>query len=102
MMAAAALKLTAPDLIELNIADEIIPEPVGGAHTQPEEAAGLIKDCLLRHLLELKNMDARRFDEPPVRQVPRHGYFQGRPRSALDTAPRPVRCCIRFVNCRPF
>lgn len=54
--AAAALKLTAPDLIELNIADEIIPEPPGGAHTDPEETTRQVKDCILRHLLDLKKM----------------------------------------------
>ena len=40
--AAAALKLTAPDLLAVGIIDEIVPEPVGGAHTDPAAAARLV------------------------------------------------------------
>jgi acetyl-CoA carboxylase carboxyl transferase subunit alpha len=40
--AAEALKLTAPDLLKLGVIDEIVPEPVGGAHTNPERAATLL------------------------------------------------------------
>src|SRR5919106_6269074 len=40
--AAEALKLTAPDLLQLGIIDEIVAEPVGGAHTNPERAATLL------------------------------------------------------------
>lgn len=48
--AAAALKITAPDLKELGILDEIVPEPVGGAHSDPLGAASLLKDALLKNL----------------------------------------------------
>src|SRR5258705_8726328 len=37
--AAEALRLTAPDLLELQVIDEVIPEPIGGAHRDPEETA---------------------------------------------------------------
>lgn len=40
--AAEALKLTAPDLLKLGVIDEIVQEPVGGAHTNPERAAELL------------------------------------------------------------
>jgi acetyl-CoA carboxylase carboxyl transferase subunit alpha len=50
--AAAALKLTAPDLLDAGLIDEIVPEPVGGAHTNPAAAAtivdGAIRDALQR------------------------------------------------------
>lgn len=50
--AAKALKLTAVDLMELNVIDGIIPEPKGGAHRNPKEAAALLKkqvnECLQR------------------------------------------------------
>ena len=39
--AATALKITAPDLLGLGIIDEIVNEPVGGAHTDPAQAAAL-------------------------------------------------------------
>jgi acetyl-CoA carboxylase carboxyl transferase subunit alpha len=50
-LAAAALRLTAPDLIELGIVDGAIPEPDGGAHENPDAAAETVRD-ILRHALE--------------------------------------------------
>ena len=55
--AAAALKLTAPDLKDLGIVDEIIPEPVGGAHSDPDGAAEALHGALVRHVDELGDMD---------------------------------------------
>src|SRR5438067_9513417 len=51
--AAEALKLTAPDLLRAGIVDEIIPEPVGGAHTDPAAAARNLDDVLSRTLEEV-------------------------------------------------
>lgn len=51
--AAAALKLTAPDLLALGVIDEIIPEPPGGAHSDPDGAAAALAEALPRHLGEL-------------------------------------------------
>jgi acetyl-CoA carboxylase carboxyl transferase subunit alpha len=51
--ASEALKLTAQDLYEFNVADEIIPEPIGGAHRNYKEAASLIAGILKKHLTEL-------------------------------------------------
>jgi acetyl-CoA carboxylase carboxyl transferase subunit alpha len=48
--AAAALKITAPDLFKLGIIDEIVPEPVGGAHTDPAQAAAMLDTSLDRAL----------------------------------------------------
>ncbi len=53
-IAAQALRITAPDLKELEIIDEIIPEPDGGAHLDHEAAAALVDEVLLRHFNELK------------------------------------------------
>jgi len=55
--AAEALKLTAADLLELGVIDEIIPEPAGGAHTRPEETARAVGEALERHLGELTGTD---------------------------------------------
>jgi acetyl-CoA carboxylase carboxyl transferase subunit alpha len=52
--AADALKLTAPDLLRLGLIDEIVPEPVGGAHTNPAQAAIMLDDALDRALGEVK------------------------------------------------
>ncbi len=55
--ASAALKITAPDLLALEIIDEIINEPVGGAHTDPAQAAALVDVVLSRALAEVSAMD---------------------------------------------
>jgi acetyl-CoA carboxylase carboxyl transferase subunit alpha len=59
--AAAALKITAPDLLKAGIIDEIVPEPVGGAHTDPGAAAICINGVLERVLAEVSALgkDAR-------------------------------------------
>src|SRR5438876_933476 len=51
--AAAALKITAPDLLKAAIIDEVVPEPIGGAHTDPAAAARLIDRALERVLAEV-------------------------------------------------
>ncbi len=52
--AAAALKLTAPDLYKLGVIDEVVREPEGGAHDEWDRAAALLKEALERHLVELR------------------------------------------------
>ena len=55
--AAEALKLTAPDLVSLGIIDEIVKEPVGGAHTDAVEATRLLDIALSRALAETSALD---------------------------------------------
>ena len=55
--AAEALKLTAPDLLGLGIVDEIVAEPVGGAHTDPAQAAAMLDTALDRALGAIKPFD---------------------------------------------
>jgi acetyl-CoA carboxylase carboxyl transferase subunit alpha len=55
--AAEALKLTAPDLLRQGIIDRIVPEPLGGAHRNPQQAADIVRDVLsgeLRKLVKIK------------------------------------------------
>ena len=54
--AAAALRITAPDLFELRVIDEIVPEPPGGAHTDHAGAAKVLQESLNRHLEELRKL----------------------------------------------
>ena len=56
--AAEALKITAPDLLGLGIIDEIVREPVGGAHQDHDEAAALVDEAIERHLAQLRAMGA--------------------------------------------
>ncbi|MFH1312842.1 MAG: acetyl-CoA carboxylase carboxyltransferase subunit alpha [Candidatus Eisenbacteria bacterium] len=48
--AAEALRLTAPDLLQLGVVDGIVPEPVGGAHRDPRNAADALKRCISENL----------------------------------------------------
>ena len=54
--AANALKITAPDLVEHHIVDEIIPEPLGGAHADHDTTAKSVHDVLLKHVDELRRL----------------------------------------------
>lgn len=51
--AARALRLTAPHLLHLGVVDEVIPEPPGGAHLEPEMTMCALKEAVRRHLREL-------------------------------------------------
>jgi acetyl-CoA carboxylase carboxyl transferase subunit alpha len=51
--AAEAMKLTARDLYQLKLIDEVIPEPLGGAHRNHEETAAAVKAAVVKHLREL-------------------------------------------------
>ncbi len=54
--AAEVLRLTSRDLHRLGVVDEVIPEPPGGAHRNPEEAIQRVKEAVLRHLADLQNL----------------------------------------------
>ncbi len=63
-VAAEALKLTASDINKLgNVIDNVIPEPTGGAHNNPAEAAALVKKALKAHLDELKQLSGEELVE---------------------------------------
>jgi acetyl-CoA carboxylase carboxyl transferase subunit alpha len=58
--AAEALKLNAANLKELAVVDDVIPEPFGGAHTDPAAAAAAHKKALIHHLGELAKLDTEK------------------------------------------
>ncbi len=55
--AAAAMRITPPDLKDLDIVDDIIPEPLGGAHRNPAEAASQLEHYVTRTLRTLQQLD---------------------------------------------
>ncbi|MCK9572444.1 MAG: acetyl-CoA carboxylase carboxyltransferase subunit alpha [Candidatus Omnitrophica bacterium] len=55
--AAEVLKLTGPDLLKMGIIDEVIPEPLGGAHRDPAKQAQSIKETVLRNFKTLEALD---------------------------------------------
>ena len=66
--AAEALRLTAPDLLHFGIVDEIVPEPIGGAHTDHDAATKLVDEVLERTLRDMSAMTnetrlERRYDK---------------------------------------
>jgi acetyl-CoA carboxylase carboxyl transferase subunit alpha len=54
--AAEALKLTADDLLRFKLIDEVIPEPLGGAHLDPDAAGEALREALVRHVNELRKV----------------------------------------------
>jgi acetyl-CoA carboxylase carboxyl transferase subunit alpha len=73
--AAAALKITAPDLKELGIIDEIVPEPDGGAHTDHEAAARILEEVLDRELVVLSNQPVKDLLSARYEKFRRMGQF---------------------------
>jgi acetyl-CoA carboxylase carboxyl transferase subunit alpha len=73
--AAEALKITAPDLKELGIADEVLPEPIGGAHNHPLEAAETLKTAILRNLAELDQLTSQQRRELRYQKFRSIGVF---------------------------
>lgn len=73
--AAEAMKITAADLLEMEVIEEIVPEPRGGAHHDYEVAAAAIKDAVWRHLQELSVMDSAELKEDRYRKFRKIGEF---------------------------
>jgi acetyl-CoA carboxylase carboxyl transferase subunit alpha len=73
--AAAALKITAKDLLELKLVDEIVPEPLGGAHTDAAETAANLKAHLLKHLEEILALPVAERLKRRYEKFRAHGHF---------------------------
>ena len=54
--AAELLKITAQDLFQMKIVDEVVEEPIGGAHRDPRRAAELLKEAIVRNFAEITNV----------------------------------------------
>jgi acetyl-CoA carboxylase carboxyl transferase subunit alpha len=73
--AAAALKLTAPDLLQLGLIDGIIPEPPEGAHTDPDAAAAALRDTLRGALEQLETLSPEELVEQRYSKFRQMGNF---------------------------
>ncbi|HLJ93682.1 MAG TPA: acetyl-CoA carboxylase carboxyltransferase subunit alpha [Gemmataceae bacterium] len=74
-LAAQALRLTSKDLARLGVIDDVIPEPLGGAHRDHREMANTLKTYLLRYLRELRNVPTDDLLEQRYQKFRRIGVF---------------------------
>ena len=74
--AAEALRLSAPDLLELGIVDELLPEPEGGAHRDWDAAALTVREAVLRHIDELSGFSPEELVEKRIEKYGRMGVFE--------------------------
>jgi len=73
--AAEALKVTSEDVMELGIIDQIIPEPAGGAHNDPEKTAESLKTEILKSFSELEKLSTEQLIEQRIKKYRIMGVF---------------------------
>ncbi len=73
---AAALRITSADALELGVVDEVIKEPLGGAHRSPEAAAQSVKSAILRHLEELEKIPIQKLVDARYKKFRSMGVFE--------------------------
>jgi len=74
--AAAALRVDADDLEKLGAVDEVIPEPLGGAHNDPAQAAAALKYSIQRHLNDLRALTTERLLETRYERLRHIGTYE--------------------------
>ncbi|MFK5921597.1 MAG: acetyl-CoA carboxylase carboxyltransferase subunit alpha [Verrucomicrobiota bacterium] len=75
--AAKAMKLTSHDLKEMGVIDEIIPEPLGGAHHDHIAVGRSVKMALSKHLTELRELDSDELMQQRYEKFRKFGEFRG-------------------------
>ncbi|RZS93224.1 acetyl-CoA carboxylase carboxyltransferase subunit alpha [Aquimarina brevivitae] len=75
--AAEALKLTAKDMKKQKLIDEIVKEPLGGAHTDREKAFAIVRDRIFENFQELKNLSPEELVESRMEKYSNMGVFKG-------------------------
>lgn len=81
---ASALKLTAFDCKELGVIDTVVPEPEGGAHADPDEAARLLRNSILRELLEIQKVPRGKLIKDRYKKLRSMGEYTSHFRSAIS------------------
>ncbi len=74
--AAEAMKVTAPDLLKFGIIDEIIKEPEGGAHVDPDLAAKFVKEAILKHLTQLIKIPSNKLLQKRLEKFSKMGAWK--------------------------
>jgi acetyl-CoA carboxylase carboxyl transferase subunit alpha len=83
--AAEALKLTADDMLRFGLIDDIIREPVGGAHSEPEQMAKILKKHIKKAIAELQMMNAEERIDARIKKYSKMGEFE------IKTEPQPEK-----------
>lgn len=103
--ATEALKITASDLTKAptKIMDDVVPEPLGGAHTDPMASFPLIKDAILKHYNDLKDMDELELRLDRYAKFRQLGLYEeflvfGGQREAAVAERNAVRCLLRVFG----
>jgi len=73
--AAESLKLTANDMLKNKLIDGIIPEPVGGAHADPEKAFEIVKGTLVKHIEDLQKLTAKKRVDARIKKFGNMGVY---------------------------
>ncbi len=73
--AAVAMKITARDLLQLEVIDEITKEPIGGAHNNPEQAASFMKSAIIKNLEPLLSLSHRELIADRYNKFRKMGVF---------------------------
>lgn len=81
---AGQMKIVAPDLKQLGIVDEIVPEPLGGAHRNFEQTADNIRNAVLKHLQEYDDMEPDQIAEDRYNRFRQIGVFYEAPPPDID------------------
>jgi len=84
--AAEALKITARDLKDLGILDEILSEPLGGAHSNPLETAETLKQAIVRALEQLLSLSPQARRDRRYQKFRKIGQFTEGPIESLATS----------------
>ena len=86
IQAAEQLKLTSKDMSSFGLVDDVVQEPVGGAHARPEEMAEVLKEYLIKSLKELMPLDADKRIDDRIEKFSGMGFFEENAVLATDTA----------------
>ena len=84
-VAAEQLRLTAKDMKGFGLIDEIVPEPIGGAHWDYSEAASILKSHILRSLEELKQIPAEQRMNYRIDKFSKMGFWNEEPEAVGQT-----------------
>ena len=85
--AAEALKITAKHLLQLGLVDEIVPEPIGGAHTDHVKTAAILQGCLLKHLEDIMGRTPAERLKARYAKFRAFGHFQENVPALTEKAP---------------